>query len=53
MDRREMPEDVRQKLGAAIVEVVKEPEAVKKLRAIGLELTGQAFPNSPPSTPWR
>jgi tripartite-type tricarboxylate transporter receptor subunit TctC len=36
-----MPEDVRQKLGAAIVEVVREPEVVKKLRAIGFEPTGQ------------
>jgi tripartite-type tricarboxylate transporter receptor subunit TctC len=36
-----LPEDVRQKLGAAIVEVVKDPEVVKKLRAIGFEPTGQ------------
>ena len=36
-----LPEDVRQKLGAAIVEVVKEPEMQKKLRAIGFEPTGQ------------
>jgi len=36
-----MPEDVRQKLGAATVEVVKDPEIQKKLRAIGFEPTGQ------------
>jgi tripartite-type tricarboxylate transporter receptor subunit TctC len=36
-----LPEDVRQKLGAAIVEVVKMPEVTKKLRAIGFEPTGQ------------
>lgn len=36
-----LPEDVRQKLGAAIVEVVKDPDVVKKLRAIGFEPTGQ------------
>jgi tripartite-type tricarboxylate transporter receptor subunit TctC len=36
-----MPEDVRQKLGPAIVEVVKDPEIQKKLRAIGFEPTGQ------------
>jgi tripartite-type tricarboxylate transporter receptor subunit TctC len=35
-----LPEDVREKLGAAIVEVVKDPEVVKKLRAIGFEPTG-------------
>jgi len=32
---------VRQKLGAAIVQVVKEPETAKKLRAIGFEPTAQ------------
>jgi len=36
-----IPEDVRQKLGVAIVEVIKDPEVVKKLRAIGFEPTGQ------------
>jgi tripartite-type tricarboxylate transporter receptor subunit TctC len=36
-----LPEDVRQKLGAAIVETVKDPEMQKKLRAIGFEPTGQ------------
>jgi tripartite-type tricarboxylate transporter receptor subunit TctC len=35
-----LPEDIRQKLGAAIVEVVKDPEVVKKLRAIAFEPTG-------------
>jgi tripartite-type tricarboxylate transporter receptor subunit TctC len=35
------PEDVRQKLGAATVEVVRDPEIQKKLRAIGFEPTGQ------------
>jgi tripartite-type tricarboxylate transporter receptor subunit TctC len=37
-----MPEDARQKLSAATVEVVKDPEIQKKLRAIGFEPTGQA-----------
>jgi tripartite-type tricarboxylate transporter receptor subunit TctC len=32
---------VRDKLGAAIVEVVKNPEVQAKLRAIGFEPTGQ------------
>jgi tripartite-type tricarboxylate transporter receptor subunit TctC len=36
-----MPDDVRAKLGAATVEVVKDPEIQKKLRAIGFEPTGQ------------
>jgi tripartite-type tricarboxylate transporter receptor subunit TctC len=36
-----LPDDVRQKLGAAIVEVVKAPEITKKLRAIGFEPTAQ------------
>ena len=36
-----MPNDVRDKLGAAIVEVVKNPEVQAKLRAIGFEPTGQ------------
>jgi tripartite-type tricarboxylate transporter receptor subunit TctC len=36
-----MPEDVRAKLGAAIVEVVKQPEVQAKFRAIGFEPTGQ------------
>jgi tripartite-type tricarboxylate transporter receptor subunit TctC len=35
-----LPEDIRQKLGAAVVEVMKEPEVVKKLRAIAFEPTG-------------
>ena len=38
-----MPEDVRQKLGTAIVEVVKDPEVVAKLRKIGFEPTGQGI----------
>jgi tripartite-type tricarboxylate transporter receptor subunit TctC len=37
----QLPEDVRQKLGAAIVDVVKQPEIQKKFRAIGFEPTGQ------------
>jgi tripartite-type tricarboxylate transporter receptor subunit TctC len=36
-----MPEDVRAKLGKAIVEVVKQPEVQTKFRAIGFEPTGQ------------
>lgn len=36
-----LPEDIRQKLGRAIVEVVKEPDIQAKLRAIGFEPTGQ------------
>lgn len=36
-----MPEDVRQKLGAAIVDVVNQPEIQAKFRAIGFEPTGQ------------
>ncbi len=36
-----LPEDIRQTLGKAIVEVVKDPEIQKKLRAIGFEPTGQ------------
>jgi tripartite-type tricarboxylate transporter receptor subunit TctC len=36
-----LPNDVRDKLGKAIVEVVKDPEIQKKLRAIGFEPTGQ------------
>jgi tripartite-type tricarboxylate transporter receptor subunit TctC len=36
-----LPNDVRNKLGAAIVEVVKDPEIQKKLRAISFEPTGQ------------
>jgi tripartite-type tricarboxylate transporter receptor subunit TctC len=35
-----MPEDIREKLGAAIVELVKQPEMAAKLRAIGFEPTG-------------
>jgi tripartite-type tricarboxylate transporter receptor subunit TctC len=36
-----MPDDVKDKLGAAIVELVKQPEMAAKLRAIGFEPTGQ------------
>ena len=36
-----LPNDVRDKLGKAVVEVVKDPETQKKLRAIGFEPTGQ------------
>ena len=36
-----MPADVRDKLGAAIVEIVKQPDMVAKLRAISFEPTGQ------------
>jgi len=36
-----IPEDVREKLGAAIVEVVGKPEMKDKFRAIGFEPTGQ------------
>lgn len=36
-----MPDDVREKLGAAIVEVVKQPDIQEKFRAIGFEPTGQ------------
>ncbi len=36
-----LPNDVREKLGAAIVEVVKDPAVQAKLRAIGFEPTGQ------------
>lgn len=36
-----MPEAVRQKLSAAIVEIVKQPEMAAKLRAISFEPTGQ------------
>jgi tripartite-type tricarboxylate transporter receptor subunit TctC len=32
-----MPEDIRAKLGQAIVEVVKQPEIQKKFREIGFE----------------
>ena len=35
-----MPEEVRDKLGAAIVELVRQPEMVAKFRAIGFEPTG-------------
>ena len=35
-----MPEDVRDKLGAAIVELVRQPEVTAKFRAIGFEPTG-------------
>jgi tripartite-type tricarboxylate transporter receptor subunit TctC len=35
-----MPEDVREKLGAAIVELVRQPEMAAKFRAIGFEPTG-------------
>lgn len=36
-----LPEDIRAKLGKAIVEVVKQPEIQTKFRAIGFEPTGQ------------
>lgn len=36
-----MPEDIREKLGATIVEVVKQPDIQAKFRAIGFEPTGQ------------
>jgi len=36
-----LPSDIRDKLGAAIVEIVKQPEMQAKLRAIGFEPTGQ------------
>ena len=36
-----LPEDVRQKVSTAIVDVIKDPEVVKKLRAIGFAPTGQ------------
>jgi tripartite-type tricarboxylate transporter receptor subunit TctC len=36
-----LPNDVREKLGAAIVEIVKQPEMQAKFRAIGFEPTGQ------------
>ena len=36
-----MPEDVRQKLGKAVVEIVKQPAMTEKFRAIGFEPTGQ------------
>jgi len=39
-----LPNDVRDKLGKAVVEVVKDPETQKKLRAIGFEPTGQGTP---------
>src|ERR1700694_3196264 len=35
-----MPEDVRAKLGATIVELVKQPDMAVKFRAIGFEPTG-------------
>ena len=36
-----LPDDIRQKLGMAIVQAIKQPELQKKLRAIGFEPTGQ------------
>jgi tripartite-type tricarboxylate transporter receptor subunit TctC len=36
-----LPSDIRDKLGAAIVEIVKQPAMQAKLRAIGFEPTGQ------------
>jgi tripartite-type tricarboxylate transporter receptor subunit TctC len=36
-----MPEDVRQKLGKAVVEIVNQPDLKEKFRAIGFEPTGQ------------
>jgi tripartite-type tricarboxylate transporter receptor subunit TctC len=38
-----LPEDVRRRLAEATVEVVKDPEIQKKLRAIGFEPTGQGL----------
>jgi tripartite-type tricarboxylate transporter receptor subunit TctC len=35
-----LPDDVREKLGAAIVDVVKQPDVQDKFRAIGFEPTG-------------
>jgi tripartite-type tricarboxylate transporter receptor subunit TctC len=35
-----LPDDIREKLGAAIVEVVKQPDVQDKFRAIGFEPTG-------------
>ncbi len=36
-----MPEDIRQKLGKAVVDVVKQPAMAQRFRAIGFEPTGQ------------
>jgi tripartite-type tricarboxylate transporter receptor subunit TctC len=36
-----LPNDVREKLGAAIVEIIKQPDVVAKLRQISFEPTGQ------------
>lgn len=36
-----MPQDIRQKLGHAVVEIVKEPAMQQRFRAIGFEPTGQ------------
>ena len=36
-----LPEDIRENLGAAIVEIVKQPEMRAKFRDIGFEPTGQ------------
>ena len=36
-----LPDDIRHKLGAAIVDVVKQPDILAKFRAIGFEPTGQ------------
>ena len=35
-----LPEDIREKLGAAIVEVIAQPEIKEKFRLIGFEPTG-------------
>jgi tripartite-type tricarboxylate transporter receptor subunit TctC len=36
-----LPNDVREKLGAAIVEIIKQPDVIAKLRQISFEPTGQ------------
>jgi tripartite-type tricarboxylate transporter receptor subunit TctC len=36
-----MPEGIRQKLGKAVVEIVKQPARQQRFRAIGFEPTGQ------------
>jgi tripartite-type tricarboxylate transporter receptor subunit TctC len=36
-----LPDDIRNKLGAAIVEIVKQPEMAARFRAIAFEPTGQ------------
>ncbi len=36
-----MPEDIRQMLGKAVVDIVKQPAMARRFRAIGFEPTGQ------------